>query len=210
VTKTVTMGIEPKSQAAIVFTGPFQDDSAHRTVMSALGHVLEGRLQDSLREDLGGTYGVSVSPGSTKVPEQRYAITIGFGCNPDRTDELVKVVLKEIESLRTNGPAEKQVNDVREQLLRDFETNMKQNGYLLTQISQKYLFREDPKEIFEMPEAYRKLTPAAIQEAARAYLSPENYVRVTLLPEKKPSGGVIEELVRRLWPRPLLQPVPAF
>jgi zinc protease len=211
VKKTVTSGIEPKSQAAIVFTGLFIDDAAHRVAMSALGNVLQGRLRDRLRESLGGTYSVSVSPGSTKVPEPRYSLTIGFGCNPDRTDELVTAVFNEIDILRMNGPSEKQVTDVREQLLRDYETNMKQNGYLLAQIAQKYLYREDLKEIFDMPAAYRSLSPSAIRDAARTYLTPGNYVQVTLVPEKKTAPGLLDQVSRLLWPplqRP--QPVPVF
>ena len=98
---------------------------------------------------------------------------------------------------------------MREQLLRDFETNIKQNSYLVTQIYFKYLSGEDLKSLFEMPATYAKLTPATLREAARTYLNLDNYVQVTLLPEKKPSDNLIEEILRRLWPQPLV-PQPAF
>jgi zinc protease len=209
VKKTVLKGIEPKSQAGIVFTGPFQYDAAHRVVMRALGDIVQTRLRDLVREELGGTYSISASPNYTKVPEQRYRFDIGWGCNPDRVDELIKVVFRDIDDLRTNGPTEKQVNDVREQLLRDFETSVKQNSYLVWQIYYKYVDREDLKGLFEMPEAYKKLTPAAIQEAARTYLNPGNYVQVTLSPEKKPSESIIEQIVKLLR-RPVLAPQPAL
>ena len=53
----------------------------------------------------------------------------------------MKTVFQEIERLKTGGPTEKQAADVREAMLRDFETNVKQNGYLLGQISGKYEYR---------------------------------------------------------------------
>ncbi len=47
----------------------------------------------------------------------------------------------------------------------------------------KYEYGEDPGEIFRMQEFYDQLTPAAIRDAAQAYLDPSRYVKVTLLPE---------------------------
>jgi zinc protease len=209
VRKTVEKGLEPQSQVALVFTGPFQYDAAHRVIMRTLGSVLQTRLRNTIREDLSGTYGISASPSYAKEPEQRYRFDIAFGCNPQRVNELVAAVMKEIDALRTTGPTEKEVNDVREQLLRDFEVNIKQNSYLTTQMYFKYLHGEDVGELFRMPEAYKKLTPAAIQEAARAYLNTENYVQVVLMPEKKTAAMPVTESVRRIlrFPSLVWQPV---
>src|SRR3970282_580220 len=44
-------GVEPKSSAALVFTGEFEWSPPQRTVMRALGDVLEARLREKLRED---------------------------------------------------------------------------------------------------------------------------------------------------------------
>jgi predicted Zn-dependent peptidase len=74
---------------------------------------------------------------------------------------------------------------VRERLLRDFETSMKQNGYILTQLVPRYQYGEDLKEFLGIPELYKKLDAAAIQAAAKLYLNPKTYVQVTLFPEKK-------------------------
>jgi predicted Zn-dependent peptidase len=47
------------------------------------------------------------------------------------------------------------------------------------------MYQEDLKSLFDLPDRYRKLTAATVQDAARRYLTPDNYVQVTLLPEKK-------------------------
>ena len=111
-------------------------------------------------------------------------MTIAFGCSPDRTDELVKSVFKEVEQLKTNGPTDKQVADVKETLLRDQETNMKQNGYLLAQIAARYEYSEDLTSLFNMADYYNKLDTATVRDAARQYLKDDNFVKVTLFPEK--------------------------
>ncbi len=99
-------------------------------------------------------------------------------------DELAKAIFREIEALQTNGPTEKQVNEVLQAFLRDMETSFKDNTYLLSQMTGKYQNGEDLGELFTLPELYKKqVTAALIQEAAKTYLNKANYVRVTLLPE---------------------------
>ncbi len=183
--KRVEKGIEPKSLAAILFSGPFQDDQTHRIAIRAMAEVLQTRLLETIREELGSTYSITASADYQRIPKPEYSITIQFGCAPQRTDDLIKRVFQEIELLKTNGPTEKQVNDEREALLRDFETNSKQNYYLLNQITLSYQFGEDPARLWNLPEYLRKVDAAMIQGAAKTYLNTSNYVKVTLFPEKK-------------------------
>lgn len=183
VEKRVNKGIEPKSQAALVFTGPFKYDQTQRVAIRVMADVLQNRLREKLREDLGGTYSVSVGAGYSKIPREEYSISIDFGSNPTRTEELVKEVLSEIEALKANGPTEKQVSDVREGMLRDYETSVKQNGYLLNQIVARYQIGDEVDTLFAVPDYYRKITVADVQAAARTYLNTGNYVKVTLFPE---------------------------
>src|SRR6185503_14998339 len=143
VERTVEKGIEPKSQNAIIFTGPFEYDPTHRIVLRTMTQILQSRLLDSLREELGGTYSVSVNGGGQKIPIPEYQIAIRFGGDPARVDTLIKRVFDEIEKLKTNGPSEKEVSDQKEALSREFETSSKQNGFLLAQIAGKYQFGED-------------------------------------------------------------------
>jgi len=182
--KRVEKGVEPKSRAQMVFSGTFSYSREQRVANRAMAQVLEIRLRESLREDLGGTYSVSASAGYSKIPRAEYSVTIGFGCSPDRTDELVKSVAKEIDQLKATGPTDKQVADVKETFLRDQETNMKQNGYLLAQIGARYQYGEDLTSLFNMAEYYNKLDAATIRDAARLYLNSDNFVKVTLFPEK--------------------------
>ena len=185
VEKVVEKGIEPKSQTAIAFGGSVQYDPAQRVVLRALTQVLQGQLVETIREQLGGTYSVSVSQTYTKFPVAEYSLSIEFGSDPARTDELVKRVFQEIERLKAEGPGLSQMEDVKLSLVREFETSSRQNGFLLSQIVSKYQLGEDVATIWALPEAYRKLDAATIQQAARTYLRPGNYVRVTLVPEKK-------------------------
>jgi zinc protease len=194
VEKRVEKGIEPKSRARISFAGPFQHNPDQRVAIRAMADVLQIRLRESLREELGGTYSVSASAGYTKYPREEYSLSIDFGSSPDRTEELVKGVFREIELLKTKGPTDKQVADVRELLLRDLETSSKQNGFLLVNIASRYQTSEDVATLFRLEDYYKNLTAATIQAAARTYLDTNNYVKVTLFPETKQAPQLVEFL----------------
>ena len=186
VEKRVEKGMEPKSLSYIVFSGPFVFDQENRVAIRAMSEILQSRLIELVREELGGTYNISANPGYTKNPRPEYSISIQFGSSPDRTEDLIKRVFEEIEKFKKEGPTEKQVTGQKEKLLREFETNSKQNGYLLSQISLRFHHGEDPAGIWMIPEFYQKIDAAMIKEAANRYLNTASYVKVSLFPEKKP------------------------
>ena len=183
VERQVRKGVDPRSQVSVVFTGPFQNDQLNRVTLRAMAETLEGNLQRTLREDLGGTYGVSVRPDYAEQPRGEYRVTISFACDPARLDTLVTALFQEIERFRRTGPSAAQVSDVRAALARDLETNSRDNAYLLNQLTYKYEHGEDVAEVFGLDRFYEQITPAAIRDAAQMYLDTRRYVKVTLLPE---------------------------
>jgi len=185
VVKKVEKGVEPKSLSAIAFSGPFEYDQTHRVAIRAMAEILQRRLLETIREDLGGTYSINANANYEKIPNPTYSITITFGSSPDRTESLIKRVFQEIELLKTNGPTDQQVNDEKEALLREFETSSKLNNFVLAQISARYENGEDPAGVWRISEYYQKIDKAMIQEAAKTYLNTNRYVEVMLFPEKK-------------------------
>ena len=184
VDRQVRKGVDPRSAVTVVFTGPFQNTQANRIILRAMTETLEGNLQRTLREDLGGTYGVSVNEDSQQRPNGMYRVTISFACDPARLNALVTALFDTIEQFKRNGPGIGQVAEQRLALVRDLETNSQSNAYLLNQLTYKYEYGEDPGEVFRLPQFYEQITPAAIRTAAQQYLDLSRYVKVTLLPER--------------------------
>jgi zinc protease len=185
VVKRVEKGVEPKSLSAIVFSGPFEFNQQNRIAIRAMSEILQRRLLEVIREELSGTYGVNATPTYQRVPNQSYAITIDFGSSPDRTEALVKRIFEEIEKFKIEGPTDQQLTDERETLLREYETNVKQNNWLVTQISLRYESGEDVAGLWAFNDLYKKLDKAMVQDAAKKYLDTKRYVQVSLFPEKK-------------------------
>src|SRR5262249_51741313 len=100
VEKTVEKGIAPKSEVAIVFSGPFQYDDPHALALRTMTRVLESRLFDTIRQELGGTYSITAEPNIEKFPRPQYVVRIDWTCDPAQTDALVRRVFDEIASLK--------------------------------------------------------------------------------------------------------------
>ena len=180
--RRLEQGLEPRSQTQMTFTGPFEYTQERRTAIRAMGLVLQSRLLNVLREDLGGTYSVNVGVSYSRIPTPDYRVAIAFGSSPDRTEALQARLLEEIDAFKTTGPTDAETRDAREAMLRDFETGIMQNRYLLTQIAGRYESGESVEDFFSIDDTYRAISAGDIREAARRYLDTDSYVLVTLMP----------------------------
>ena len=187
VQKTVEKGIAPKSQVSIVFTGQLQYNDANLLALRTVTMLLQGRLFDTIRQQLGGTYSIEVEPLTQKFPRPEFSVRITWACDPARVDTLVQRVFDEIAFVKRTPLTSLQVERIRAALLRDYDENSQDNGYLLNQIVRRY---EDGSpdsvgSVFNVPDQIAALTGGQIQQAAQIFLNSDNYVRVTLMPEKK-------------------------
>jgi zinc protease len=181
--KVVRKGIEPRSETQIYFTGPFDYTRENRYALASLRDVLDMKLRDVLREDLGGTYGVNVSQSAARDPYTRYSTGIRFGAAPERMDDLVREVFEQVRLLQSTDIDAETLAKVKETQRRTYETSMKENGFWLSQLAQAVMSGGDARLVMRYPELVDSLTPAIILDAATRYLRADNYVRVTLVPE---------------------------
>jgi len=185
VEKTIQKGIAPKSQVAIVLSGPFEYDDAHKMAFRTMALMLQSRLLETIRQELGGTYSITATPLTQKYPRPEFSIRIDWTCDPARTATLVQRVFDEIRFVRRTSLQAERMGLVREGLLREFERNSQDNGFVLNQLARRYE-DGDPAGIAagdNTVEQIAALTSDAIQQAAQRYLDTAHYVKVTLMPE---------------------------
>jgi zinc protease len=181
--REVIKGIEPKSMVSMNFTGKAEWTRENNYIIQALGNVLDIKLREVLREDKSGTYGASVSSVMNLFPKQDYKVTISFGCDPSRAEELTGTVFQVIDSLKNFGTTEIYITKVKEAQLRSYETNMKENAFWLRALQNYYFNGQDPSLILKYPELVSTLTTESIKMAVNRYLNGDNYVQVVLFPE---------------------------
>ncbi len=182
--KTVRRGVEPKSMTQIVFSGPFDFSLPNRMALSLMTEVLDLRLRDVLREDLSGTYGVSIGSAAARDPQPTYSVRIGFGADPQRLDSLTQIVFEQIDKLKREGPTAAEMAKVKETQRREWETNIKRNAYWANQIIARERLGEPLADVLTFPQRLENATAAMVKTAAQRYLDTNNVVRVSLMPEQ--------------------------
>lgn len=183
VTEEVRKGREPASQTVMSFFADTGLDELEMHRARTVASLLTIRLRDILREELGGTYGVSVNYQNL-LPQKGYgSIAVSFGSAPGNVETLTGAVLAEIARLRKEGPDPADIARLQELERRELETSLRQNAYWLNSLQTVHLAGWDPVSIARRGERIERITPEVLHAAIRAYLPLDRYTRVTLLPE---------------------------
>jgi len=186
VERVVHKGVEPKANTIIDFTGACQYTPETRFALRSLMELFQIKLNETLREQLGGAYSPSAGGSCSRVPRQEYSITVQFNSAPDNVEKLTKSVFAVIDTLKTQPPSAADVNKVKEALARSREVNLKQNAFWVGNLLSWTQAGEDVTGLLDPQDAMiRNLTAAQIQEAAKKYFDTANYARFILLPETK-------------------------
>jgi len=186
VEKTVLRDMEvPKGTVNINYVGIYDYDNAMaRMELSALCDILDVRYTESIREEQGGTYGVGVRPSQVHYPWEHYKVSIYFDCDPENTDKLKAIVFDEIEKLKAEGPLEKDLSGVKENLLKSRAERLKQNNFWLSAILNIDYHNIDPKEMFTYEDRVNRMSIESLKDAANRFFNVD-YIEVVLLPANK-------------------------
>ncbi len=183
VRESVRKGQEPKSQTVMSYfaetgLGEFE---MHR-LRAAIG-VLDMRLRELLREELGGTYGVGVGYSNTQpVPGYEF-VQVSYGSAPENVETMVAAVQKEMERLKATPPTEDEIQKVKELEKRDLETAVRTNSYWTGSLQTIHIFGWDPLSITRRAARTESLTPANVHQQFTKAVSTTRRTVVTLLPE---------------------------
>lgn len=183
--KKIYKGQEPKASVRLVFSGDYTWSEKHNNQLSALAEVLTIKLIERLREDEGGVYGAGARASYTKFPKGRYTFNISFGCAPENVEKLISSTLDEINKIRVNGALAGDIEKFIAEETRSTETQLKDNGFWLGYLTNQLQNEDDPKQILTYLESLKELNPEALKATVQYRLSPDNFIRMVLLPEKK-------------------------
>lgn len=188
----IRKGSEPQATVQMMFRGNLEPAAdvnqtfIDNQLIAQLASLAETRLREVLREDLGGTYGVSVASSIDGYPERQYSISVEFGCAPNRVMEMKEKVIETMAQLK-NQPVEQSYTDsLAEIYRRNVETYLRDNNWWLTRLKSVYYDTDEPESV--ITDMQKKLpamiTPEKMQELAVRYLDTENYFFAYLIPEK--------------------------
>lgn len=185
ITETVFKGKEEKGFVGMAWNSDYQWSPENNIKTEILKKTFDIMLRENIREKEGGTYGVQVIIEYDKYPKQEVSVNIMFGCDPKKEDKLSKIVLKQMEILMKKGPSEVNLNKVKEQLIRNRETDIKKNNWWLHKLENLYYYGDPKTSLDKFNEMVNAVNANDIKELANKYFNMSNYVKVYLKPEKK-------------------------
>ncbi|WP_418991086.1 M16 family metallopeptidase [Alistipes sp.] len=174
---------QPKVSVSYHFSGDMEYSLRNRLVMTLLTQALDSRYQESIREEKGGTYGVSVSGSTSRIPFQGYTMQIGFDTNEEMADELREIVMKELEEMAQNGPRTEDIEKTREYLQKNWKTGLEQNGSWMAYIQNYVRYNTDYLADYER--LLRELTNDDVRQLMRKILDDGNRIEVIMRPEAR-------------------------
>jgi zinc protease len=181
---TVRMGSEPKASVALMMDEKFDWSIDERLKFSLLMKVLNIRMRESMREDQGGVYGVRARPNMEKYPKPSVNIMISWGCAPENADKLVQTVFHEMDTLRTSGAKDLNLNKAKETTIRDYETNFEKNQYWMSKIKNAVYYEEELLNFEELKRRIQGISGDDLKKLANKYFRDDHYLKVVLLPEE--------------------------
>ena len=183
VSKTIVKGIDKKSTTTLIFPYNSTYGYKEKTLYSAFSQVLNIALIEDIREKIGGVY--SISSYATLSPNNygEDKLIIYYSCDTNRTDEIKKAVLETLKNLLYNKIDEAKINSVVKNYELSYNTQIKENSFWLN-----YLYQKNTIPNYELttPEQLKEMmTSENLWEVNRKAINLNNYIDVTLIPEKE-------------------------
>ena len=172
---------QPKVSVRLVYSGDMENNAKNRMIVELLSRALDSRYMISIREEKGGTYGVSVQGGIEKYPTEEYMMAIVFDTNEQLADELVEICDKEIKKIAEEGPLAEDVAKSKEFLQKNYNNVLENNGGWMSAITRWY------EEGYNYKEEYLGVLESVTLEDVKAFaakmLEDGNRTLVVMRPE---------------------------
>jgi zinc protease len=180
------MGAEEQSMVGIVFDiSDFDWKGADRLALSFFKEIMAIKLDETIREKLGGVYSPSAEIQFEKYPKCQGEFIVLFGCDPNRADELTNAVFDEMKSIIENGPTAEDLDKVQKLHIRNFETGEQENSFWLSTLQNVDYYGYDISEATIQAQTKRamSITTDILKATAAKYINMKKYVRMVLVPE---------------------------
>lgn len=179
-------GEAPKALVELTWHGDdFDLDAENMTIFNTLIGVLKIKMRESMREDKGGVYGVSVSGNPRRYPDPAYSIVVSFNSEPEKVEELITTALADIADVKTNGATEKNLQKVKETSIQGRTKALKENSFWLSSIKNHYRAgKKDFKyvDLENYSELINSVTTEQVQQAANQYFNEDNFIKIIMKP----------------------------
>ena len=171
----------PLANVTIVLTADVPFTPQSDLELDFLKRCLSIAYTDSVREEKGGTYGVSVDFGLDKNDRPDATLKISYNADPDRYAELNPIIYRQLQNIADRGPAASSMQKVKEYLIKQYDQVAITNDYW------SYIIWHELDDDTDFDRDYCKMvsnmTAADVQRMAQRLLAAKRCIEVTMLSE---------------------------
>ena len=171
----------PSALTNIYITAPITYNADNDLRLDVLCQLLRIVYTEKVREEKGGTYGVSVQGSMEQFPHDEALIHINFRTDPDKYDDLLPIIYEQLYAMAANGPAEKDLQKVKEYELKTYGQMTVVNDYW------EYIKYNELRQGIDFDRDYcqrvEALTTEDIRVLCRQILAADRRIQVTMIPE---------------------------
>lgn len=175
----------PTAITTIVIKGKMEYNNRNELLMDAIGQLLRIVYTEKVREDKGGTYSVQVSGDLQHHPNNEALLRIAFQTDPQKYNDLIPIVYKELEKMATEGPSQQDLDKVKAYELKVYNQVLRMNNYW------EYVLYTDLYNGIDVDTDFRyiveNMTCDDIRTTLRNLLNQNNCIEVTMTQPTTPA-----------------------
>ena len=170
-----------KASNFITYSAQLPYNISNRTILTAIGSILNMRYIESIREKEGGSYGVSVRGSMSNIPTPEASLTMKFDTDPEKQARLMSIIHSEIAEIVAHGPRKDDLQKVKENMLKKYNEDAAENNWWQGVLVQYY--KNGYNFINEYKPSIESLTAEIIQSTLKEIVSQGNVIEVVMKPE---------------------------
>ena len=145
---------------------------------SVLSEVMNTLCTETLREQEGGTYNVSVTSRISRQPADELTLMFNFNTNPEQASALLQQAISVLAQVAEEGPSTEVFNSAREYLKKRHADYLGTNAYWMETLTEQVRYNSD--DMLTNDKALQEVTPKDLQRIARRLVRSPHTAEVIL------------------------------
>ena len=169
----------PSATVYLVYSGKMKHNLKNQLLMSITDQILDIIYTEEIREKEGGTYGVGTSGSITKVPKESFRLLVMFQTSPELREKLTGIAIDLLNKYAEEGPRQKDLDKVREYMLKKYAENQKENSYWANQLHNEIALGYNGYKDYE--KTLNSITTDDLKKFAKSMLKQGNEIEVSMV-----------------------------
>ena len=169
----------PSATVYLVYSGKVKHNLKNQLMMSLTDQILDIIYTEEIREKEGGTYGVGTSGSITRIPKESFRLLVVFQTAPELREKLTGMAVDLLNKYAEEGPRQKDLDKVREYMLKKYAENQKENSYWANQLHNEIALGYDGYTDYE--KTLNSITTDDLKKFAKSLLKQGNKIEVSMV-----------------------------